>query len=294
MRKRLFSAALLFNGFALLALSQESLLIGAGDKLHIRVFDTPEMEQRPQVTDAGTVPLMLLGDIKVAGLTPAQAAIVIQDAMVQKQIMLHPQISVGIDEHEAGEVSVMGQVKDPGSYEISTPVPILRILALAGGLSELADRHVTIEHHNDPAQKQTYFLSNDSGKALDDNVTVYPGDTVIVPKAGIVYILGDVAKPGGYPITTNNSQLTIMQALSIAGSPSKTALLSKAKLIRHTSAGEEEVPIKLSAIQSGKDPDLTLQPDDKVFVPFSWMKNIALSGSSIAASATSAAIYAKP
>jgi polysaccharide export outer membrane protein len=294
MHRKLLLLSLILSGCATLSLAQDSLLIGAGDKLHVRVFDTPEMEQHPQVTDSGTVPLMLLGNVKVAGLTPAQAAAAIQEALVQKQIMMHPQVEVTIDEHEGGEVAIMGQVKDPGSYEIAAPMPILKVLALAGGLNDLADRHVTVEHHNGPATKQVYFLSNDSKEALDGSFTVYPGDTVLVPKAGLVYILGDVAKPGGYPIGTNDSKLTIMQALSLAGSPNKTALLGKAKLIRHTASGDEDVPIKLVAIQEGKQPDIALLPDDKLFIPFSWMKNIALSGSSIAASATSAAIYAKP
>jgi polysaccharide export outer membrane protein len=274
--------------------AQESLLIGPGDKLHIRVFDTPDMDQHPQVTDAGTVPLMLLGDVKVVGLTPAQAAITIQDALVQKQMMLHPHVSVTIEDNESGEVYILGQVKDAGSYEISTPMPILKILALAGGLGDLADRHVTVEHHNDPTQKQVYFLSNDSNQALEDSLLVYPGDTVIVPKAGIVYVLGDVAKPGGYPIANNDSKLTIMQALSMAGSANKTAVITRAKLIRDTPTGEQDVPIKLAAIQGGKEPDITLQPGDKLYIPFSWMRNLMLSGSNIAASATSAAIYAKP
>lgn len=287
------SFILLVSGVICFA-QKESLLIGSGDKLHVQVFDTPEMEQHPRVTDAGTIPLMMIGDIKVSGLTPAQAAASIEDALVQKGIMLHPQVAVTIDDNESGEVYIMGQVKEPGSYEIATPMPILKILALAGGLTDVADRHVTVEHHKDPDQKQVYFLSNDAEHALEDNLTVYPGDTVLVPKAGIVYVLGDVAKPGGYPINTNDSKLTVLQALSMAGSPAKTALLGKAKLIRLTAGGEQDIPLKLAAMQEGKQPDITLQPDDKLFIPYSWMKNLVVNGSSIAASATSAAIYAKP
>jgi polysaccharide export outer membrane protein len=294
MRRALALLSIFLCSGLIAADAQESVLIGAGDKLHIQVFDTPEMEQHPQVTDAGTVPLMLLGDIKVAGLSPAQAAAAIQDALIQKQVMLHPHVAVTIEDNSTGEVYVMGQVKDAGSYDLTAPTPILKVLALAGGLTDGADRHITIEHHNDPAQKQTYYLSNNAEKALDDSLMVYPGDTVVVPKAGVVYVLGDVAKPGGYVIDTNDSRLTVMQALSMAGYANKTALLGKAKLIRTTSSGEEDVPIKLAAIKDGKRPDMLLESGDKLFIPFSWMRNLALSGSTIAASATSAAIYAHP
>jgi polysaccharide export outer membrane protein len=294
MHKRLVFLSIAWFIGVISAPAQDSLLIGAGDKLHIQVFDTPDMDQHPQVTDTGMVPLMLLGNVKVAGLTPAQAASAIQDALVQKQVMLHPHVAVTIEDNESGQVYVMGQVKSPGAYEMETSMPILKVLALAGGLTDVADRHVTIEHHSDSAHKEVYFLSNNSTHALDDSLMVLPGDTVMVPKAGIVYVLGDVAKPGGYNISDNDSKLTVVQALSMAGYANKTAVLSKAKLIRETSNGQEDVPIKLAAIQEGKQPDILLQPGDKLFIPFSWMKNLMLTGSSIAASATSAAIYAKP
>jgi polysaccharide biosynthesis/export protein len=127
--------------------------------------------------------------------------------------------------------------------------------------------------------------------AMTDSVLVYPGDTVLVPKAGVVYVLGDVGRPGGYPMSTNNSQMTVLQAVAIAGSTSKTALPSKVRLVRKTASGIQDIHVSLSAMEKGSEPDLPLQADDVIFVPFSWMKNLALTSSSIAASATSATIY---
>jgi len=273
---------------------KESILIGPGDQLHIQVFDTPEMDQHPRVTDAGTVPLLFVGDLKLAGMTPGDASHAVEEALKARQLMLHPHVAVTIDQYATQSVYVMGQVTNPGAYSISTPMSVVSVLALAGGLADMADRHITIERHSDPAQKVSYYLSNNSKDALNDDVLVYPGDTTLVPKAGVVYVLGDVGRPGGYPVTTNDSQMTVLRALAVAGSPNKTSVLGKARLVRKTPDGVEDVPMELAAIEQGKRPDIPMQADDVLFLPFSWMKNIVVNAQGIAASATSAVIFAKP
>jgi polysaccharide export outer membrane protein len=272
-------------------LAQESLLIAPGDSLHIQVFDTPEMEQRPRVTDAGTVPLLFIGDVKVAGLTPGAAASLIETTLKEKQFMLRPRVSVTIQEVNT-EVSVLGQVNQPGSYVITAPRSILSVLSIAGGLTELADRHIAVERHGDAHDKVEYFLSNTSREAMDNQVLVNPGDVVLVPKAPVVYVLGDVAHPGGFPIVTNDSKMSVLQAVALAGTATHTAMLSKTRLIRKTPEGLQDMKLDLALIQNGKKPDIALQPDDILFVPFNWMKNMAVASSSIANSATSALIYA--
>ncbi len=293
MHRKLLSASLLFIACLGLQAAQETLLIGAGDQIHVQVFDTPEMEQHPRVTDAGTVPLLFVGDVKVAGLTPANAARTIEQTLKDQQYMLHPHVAVTIEQYTAQQVSVLGQVKAAGSYDVPAPLPVIKVLAKAGGLTDLADRHITIERRGNPNEKVTYFLSNNSDRALDDahDVVVFPGDTVLVPKAGIVYVLGDVGRPGGFPMADNNSQMTVLQALAAAGAANKTAMTSRAKLIRKSSSGLTDMPIQLSAIEKGKAPDVRMQSDDVLFVPSSWMKNLSMGSSTIAASATTALIY---
>ncbi len=271
---------------------KESLLIGPGDLLHVQVLDTPEMDQHVRVTDAGTVHLAFIGDLKVSDLTPEDVAHAVEQALVQKQYMHHPQVMTTVDQYATQNVSVMGQVATPGSYPIATPQPILKVLSLAGGLTELADRHISIQRQGDSKDRMTYYLSNESQEAFNSQVLIYPGDTVLIPKAGLVYVLGDVSRPGGFPITTNDAQMSALEAIALAGSTNKTSLADRAKLIRKTSSGIQQILLKLDAMQSGKTPDFNLQPNDVIFVPFSWMKNIALNGSAIAASTSSAAIYA--
>jgi polysaccharide export outer membrane protein len=279
-------------GTATSSLAQkETLLIGPGDTLHIQVYDTPEMEQRVRVTDAGEIPLSFLGNVKVGNMIPGQASKEIEQRLIASAIMLHPQVTVRVDLYATQNVTVMGQVIKPGAYETDTRRKMVEVLALAGGLTDVADRHITVERKGDSNHKFEYYYSNIAGTALDDDPMVYPGDTVIVPKVAVVYVLGDVLKPGGYPVNTNNSKMTVLEAISLAGSANHTAAVGDSKLIRRTSNGVEEIDLHVNAIQKGKQPDIALTPDDVVYVPFSFLRNVAVNGQSILASATSAVVY---
>lgn len=272
------------------AAQKESLLIGPGDLIQVDVLDTPEMEQQVRVTDDGSAQLAYVGSVQVGGKTPAAAAEAIRLLLISKNVMKHPQVAVRVQEYSTQDVSVLGQVRTPGAYPLTTPQPVLRVLSLAGGVTDLADREVTVKRHGSPEQL-TYMLSNDPQKMLTDMVMVNPGDIVMVPKAPIIYIMGDVGRPGGYAMSSNESHLTLLQAIARAGSANKTSVQSKVRLIRN---GEKEMQIHLDAMEKGKIPDIDLQANDIIYVPFSWMKNIAMSGSQIAASTASAAIYAMP
>jgi polysaccharide export outer membrane protein len=292
-RKLLLALFALCISFAVPCFGQttESLLIGPGDLVGVSVFDTPEMSQDVRVSDAGTIRLQLIGDVNVGGQTPAVAAKTIEDALISHQIMKTPQVSVRIKDYVTQDVSVLGQVKNPGPYQITTPQTVLKVIAMAGGLSEDADRKITIQRHNDPNQKVDYYLANNADQAVQTAVMVNPGDMVVVPRAPIVYIMGDVGRPGGYAIATNDSKLTMLQLVAMAGSTNKTSK-NTLKLIRKDADGQQkEIPVQLAAIQKGKQPDIPLQQGDIVYVPFSWMKNTAMTSSSIVSSTASAAIY---
>jgi len=272
---------------------RESLLIGPGDALHIQVYDTPEMEQRARVTDGGEVPISFIGNVKVAALTPGQAGKAIEQKLISSSIMLHPQVTVRVDAYATQNATVMGQVLKPGSYEIDTPRKVVDALALAGGLTDIADRHITVQRHGDTNQRVDFYYSNNADAALREDPMVYPGDVVIVPRVPVIYVLGDVYKPGGYPVNTNNSKMTVLEAVAVAGYANHSASVGKSKLIRKTANGVEQINLPIGDMQKGKVPDIALLPDDVIYVPFSFLRNIAVNGQSILASATSAVIYTR-
>jgi polysaccharide export outer membrane protein len=289
---RAFRAVLILFCCAGCCLAQtESLTIGPGDLLHLKVLEAPELEQTTRVSDAGTVPLILGGKVQVAGLTPTEAAVAVERALVEGHYVLTPHVSVTTEQTATENVTILGQVRAPGSYPIATPRPILDVLALAGGLNDLAQRKVTIQRHASK-ERVDYVLSNSANAALDANVPVYPGDTVLVPKADVVYVLGDVNRPGGIAIVTNDSKLSALQALTLAGGTPPNAVPSKSRLIRKQADGTHvELPLQLSAMQKGKEPDIPLQGDDIVYVPFSYARNMAVGAGSLIGATSSAAIY---
>jgi polysaccharide biosynthesis/export protein len=242
------------------------------------------------------VPIVGIGDVKVAGLTPGDASAAVQSRLIGTHYLNHPQVSIVVKEFATQQVSVIGEVGKSGSYPIATPRPILAVLALAGGLTPEANRHILIEQNADQQHPLEYYVSNNGTQAIEQQVMVNPGDTVVVSRAGIVYILGDVNRPGGYVMSNNESQLTLLQGLALAGGVSRAAKQGHAHLIRQkTGGGYTDTELSVGDIQKGKRSDLALLPGDVLYLPFSYARNLATTGaSSIAASTAGAAIYAIP
>jgi polysaccharide export outer membrane protein len=274
---------------------QESLLIGPGDVLHVQVVDAPEMEQHVRVTDNGMIPLVGAGDVKVGGLAVAAAQTAIHDHLIATHYMNHPQVMVTVEQYATESVSVVGEVARPGAYPITTPRTVLDVLSFAGGITNVADRNIMIQRHGSKDDTVSYYVSNDAKQAVATQIMVNPGDTMIVPKAGIVYILGDVNRPGGFAMSNNQDHMTLLQALSLAGGVLHSAKQGHARLIRENEGTAHEEQLNLGEIQKGKRPNPTLYAGDILYVPFSWTKNLVTAGvPGVAASATSAAIYAAP
>ncbi len=289
---RTAQALLILVGCAACCSAQtESLTIGPGDLVHVKVLEASELEQSTRVTDAGALSLILGGNVYVAGLTPSEAALAIKKVLVAGHYILNPHVSVMTEQTATQNVTILGQVRSPGSYTIGTPRPILDVLALAGGLTDLANRTVTIQRRASK-ERLSFVVSNSANAALDGSVSVLPGDTVIVSRADVVYILGDVNRPGGIAIVTNDSKLSAVQAISLAGGTPPNAVPSHTRLIRKAADGSHvEIPLQLSAMEKGKQPDIQLQADDILYVPFSYARNMAVGAGSLVSATSSAAIY---
>ncbi|HEX3663015.1 MAG TPA: polysaccharide biosynthesis/export family protein [Acidobacteriaceae bacterium] len=276
------------------AAAPESLLIGPGDLLQITVLRESELDQKVRVLDSGAISLELAGNVAVQGLTPAEAAARIEARYRDGKFLLHPEVSVLVEEYATQTVTVLGQVAHPGTVRLTAPRTLIDVLSLAGGLDEFADRHIVVERKardGQPAERIRAYLPNRADDALNADILVHPGDTVIVPKAGIVYVLGDVAHPGGY-VMQNDSKLTVLQAIALAAGTSKTASERKARLVRTIDGRPLSIELPLHDMERGREPDVPLQANDIVYVPFSVLRNLSLGLANITAAASSALIYA--
>ena len=122
------------------------------------------------------------------------------------------------------------------------------------------------------------------------NVELQPGDTVFFAKAAMVYVLGEVNKPGAY-ILNSTGAVTVLQLVAAAGGPTRTAAVGGARMIRRTPKGLQEHPVPLKALLRGKGTDIPVSADDILFVPSSRMKAIASASTLVATSAATAAVY---
>ncbi len=272
-------------------LAQESLPIGPGDLLHVTVFDTPEMDQHTRVNDNGNLHLTVGGDVHVGGLTASDAGRAIEAALLERKIMLHPQVLVSVEDFATQKVSILGDVHVPGAYAITTSRSVLDVLSLAGGLTQTANRNVIIQRRS-TGEKVPYYFSNDGNVAIDTAVKVFPGDTVLVPKADMVYAIGNFHAPGAYTISDNESKLSVLELLANAGGAPPTADTFHARLIHRSGAGYTEEDVPLYSMMRGKKPDIALHAGDILYVPFSYARNTILGASQIIAAAGQASIYA--
>ncbi|HTV04331.1 MAG TPA: polysaccharide biosynthesis/export family protein [Acidobacteriaceae bacterium] len=271
---------------------QESLLIGPGDLLHVSVVREPELGEQVRVRDSGNVNLPLIGNVHVAGLDPGAAADAIAALYLKENYLRHPDVEVFVEQYASEPVSVLGQVRKPGTYMITTPRTLLDLLAMAGGLTPFADRHIMIERAPGAKQREErVFLSNRPHDALMANVMIDPGDRILVPKAGIVYVLGDVRRPGGY-VMENESRMTVLQAIAMAAGVDRTADEKKARIIRNFNGAFDAEELPLREIEKGEAPDELLHANDVIYIPFSFARHVVMGTSSIVASASSALIYA--
>jgi polysaccharide export outer membrane protein len=266
--------------------------ITPGDLLEISVFDTPELTQQVRVGADGEAELALLGNVSLAGLTTQQASEKIARELRQRQLLLRPQVNVLVKESASQGVSVVGEVEHPGMYPLLGPRSLLDVLSMAGGLTKVADTKVSIKRRDGLQRDVTVRLNNnDAHISLANDVQIHPGDLVMVPRAGIVYVLGAVNRPGGFVIQ-ENGEITLLQALAQAGGATSSASVNHALLLRKNGQGYVPNKLPVGKIELGQDRDVELHPDDVVFIPTNRLKNVLHATQDVATSIGSASIYA--
>jgi polysaccharide export outer membrane protein len=267
------------------------IVIGGGDLLKVAVFGAPESDQEVRVDQDGNTSLNFIGSVHVAGLTAEQAQELVAKKLVSGGFFTQPQVSVFVKEYATQGVSVLGEVSKPGVYPVLGSRRLFDVLSLAGGTSQKAGRLVSVTHRDHPEAPRSLLLSNDPNESAKSNIDIFGGDTVVVSRAGVVYVVGDVKKPSGV-VMDNGTDMTVLQAIAMAEGANSTAALNKAKLIRKTPNGPQEVPLPLRDMLSNKSPDIRLQAEDIIFVPNSAAKSATRrSLEAIIQTATGLAVY---
>lgn len=190
--------------------------IGAGDTVDITVLGRPELSASGNVSGDGLITAALVGAVPVLGLTPQQAARRIAQAYKDGQYLVDPQVTVTLRDYQSQQLSVLGEVKSPGRFPMRTRLSILDALALAGGINDSGAQLAYILRPEDSVVTR-YEIDLDAllqAGAGQQYFELLAGDTVVVPKAELFYIYGEVKSPNAYKLKPG---LTVIQALSLAG-----------------------------------------------------------------------------
>jgi len=248
--------------------------IGPGDLLEINEFHTPGFRTVARVSAAGTVTLPMVDEVNLKGLDEQEAERKIEEALVAKGMLLHPHASVFVMAQAGQDVSVLGEVARPGVYPYTLHHRLLDLISAASGLSQSAGRLVNVFHRSDPQTPHPVVLDpGGTDTSSDHNPELMPGDTVQVSRAGLVYVIGDVVRPGGFPVDPAQG-LTVVQALSLAWGPSQNAATGRALLIREQKGGRTLTTLNLGKMIHGQEPDQPIHDRDILFVPDSTAKNL--------------------
>lgn len=275
----------------------EDYRIGPEDELDILVFGAERFSGAFRVDPSGEIALPLLGSVPASGSTTRELEDTLETRLAATY-MHDPQVTVRVTDMQSHGVSVMGAVNQPGVYQVAGHSTLLQVLAEAEGLSEEAGNRIYVVRPGKPAGPVRTAASMGDGGAgapgtsgevievdlgallesgrAEENVVVRAGDIVQVTPAGLVYVVGEVNRPGGFSVPPGRP-ITVLQALAMAEGLGDMAAADRGMIVReHDSGAREEIPVNLEDVLEGSEAPPTLAARDVLFVPKNGAKSFTI------------------
>lgn len=271
-----------------------SYVLGPDDQLVIRALESEELSEKPvQIDMSGFIRLPLVGRVRASGMTVEQLENELHDRL--KTYVKDPQVSVTVTEFRSQPVSVIGAVNKPGVVQLQGRKTLIEVLSLAGGLSTDAGHSVKITRQveygqiplpgalPDPTGRfsvaEVELRSAIEARNPQENVLIKPHDVISIPRAELVYVIGQVKKAGGF-VLRERETLSVLQALSLAEGLDRMAKPQHARILRAVPDAPKrtEISVNIKKILEGKADDVELQSQDILFVPASAAKSATLRG----------------
>ena len=269
------STATVTTDRALLFPAARDPILAVGDLIQIRVFEQPDYTPEVRVGADGSVLLPLIGTVNLSGKTVSQAERIIEQHLVDAQIYRSPQVTVQLVEGPNQISTVVGEVH--AVVPIVGSRRLLDVLATAGGLPPTASHVITISRPG-VAEPIIVDLGTDPLRSGLANIPIFAGDTIIISRIGVVYMLGAFKNPTTIPLT-QYSPLTLMEATALSGGLAFQGKYDDVRLIRTVGDHRTVVKLDIQRILHGKAPDPILQANDIVFLPDSAIKAAMSNGS---------------
>ena len=257
--------------------------LGPNDGIRVWVVESDEVPSVPlRIGSSGYINIPMAGRFRAAGLTAEELEAEITHRL--RRVIHEPTVSVTVTEFLSRPVSVIGAVNQPGVQQLRAPKTLLEVLSLAGGLRRDAGYRVRITRRVDEGPIDLPGVTQDEtreflvaevdldavmkGQKPAHNILIRAHDVISVPRADMVYVMGEVQRAGGFVLEERDS-VTVLQALSMAGGLGSNPALKRARILRPLDSPpeKEEIPLNLKAIMAGDMPDVALHQDDILFVP---------------------------
>lgn len=286
--------------------AERGYLLGPDDVILIRAADVQEFSEKPVRIDLkGQINLPLIGRLEAAGMTPELLEGEIERRL--KEFVLAPKVAVSVLEYHSQPVSILGAVQAAGVHQLQGRKTLYEVLSMAGGLRNEAGDVITITRRKENGtiplsgsredESGRFYIAEVNAKALlaakspQDNIVILPHDVISVPKAELIYVLGEVTRAGGF-VLDQGGPVSLLQALSMAGGPQRLAHLSKARVLRLQPGSQvrAEIAVDLKRVLEGKGEDIRLRAEDILYVPNNSVKGFAVKAAEVATAITSGVI----
>jgi polysaccharide export outer membrane protein len=257
--------------------------LGPDDQFVLHGVDIDEIAEKPlQVGQDGTVSLPLIGTVHAGGMTVLEFEAALNAKL--SAIIRKPQVSITVTDLRSQPVSVLGAVNNAGVHQLRGTKMLTEVLALAGGVRTDAGYRINIVRQKEwgpiplpnahPDESGSFSVAEVNLKAIlaatspKENIRIFPHDVITVPRAELVYVVGQVVRSGGFVLNDNES-ITVLQALALAGGLSPNAGVRNARVLRPKPGSSEriEIAVNLNQVLAGKLPDTQMKADDILFIP---------------------------
>ncbi|MCG8639644.1 MAG: SLBB domain-containing protein [Desulfobacterales bacterium] len=250
----------IFFLYPLISYSQE-YIVGEGDVLDINVYENEDLSTTVRVSSGSTIRVPLLGELSVKNLTVSQVSTKIE-RLLADGYLVSPQVDVFISEHRSKKAIILGQIKNPGQYELRGRITFLEFVSKAGGFTSEAGSQATIKRSDKNGSDSQIVIDLERLVKQGDaslNILILDNDSIYISEAKTYYVSGEVNKPDSYKY---DPELTVIKAVTMAGGFSKIAAKNKVRIIRVVN-GEKKVFQNVNM-------DEPVLPDDVIVVPESF------------------------
>lgn len=253
---------------AILYPASRDIVLEQGDLLTVQVYGTADYAPSVRISLDGTVQLPLIGSLHIEGLTLHQAENLIAARLTSAGMYRDPQVTIQLTEAPNQVVTITGEMH--GVIPVAGEKRLYDVLSAAGGLPATASHTITINRPGLP-QPIIINLGTNPSKSARANVPVFPRDTIVVSRVGVIYLLGAFKSQQAIPLE-QSAPLTLMQAAAIGGGAGFEGKLSDLRIVRTVGFDRKVVRVDIKKVINGRAPDPVLQADDIVFLPTSSMK----------------------